>query len=75
MNDLSLSSIINACRQADAFHCLLLDKRGDDLMKNKKPQILVRHELQGRIERMLHGFLLSAALEKSYCPLFFSASK
>ncbi len=74
MNDLSFSFVINAGRQADAFHCFLIEKRRDDLMKDKKPQILVRHELKSRIERMLHWSVTGAALEKSYSALFFRAS-
>lgn len=47
MKDLVFRLIVNACRQADAFHFLLLKKRCDDVVENKKPKLFVRHELHG----------------------------
>lgn|GEM_PF-2686063 len=74
MQNLVFGFIVNACRQADAFDFLLIEKRREDVMKNKKPQIFVRHELQRRAERGLHKSIISAAFEKIYFPLLFRAS-
>lgn len=74
MNDLVFRFKGNACRQADAFHFFLLKKRCDDLVKNKKLQIFVWHELHGRAGRKLHHVYDKHLWREIYSRLFFRAS-